>query len=242
VVAGALAALAASGATPARAATPQVLEETRGPVSIDWAEGTVTARGGAAADLRMPSADLARPGAERRARAAATARLKDALAGLPLGPGRALSGEAIEQALGRAQVVDVEYQSNGGAVVRLRARFGDWLAAEPQPGPALSVNEARLAAAPVLRVAAGKKGGKAAAASAGKKGSKDLADDDEEIVTGAARYRIGAPPAGTHAIAVKIDHDGRWVLHREKADKNDKDLTEKLAGAAIVIYVQKVLR
>ena len=61
-------------------------------------------------------------------------------------------------------------------------------------------------------------------------------------MTGAARYRIGAPPAGTHAIAVKIDHDGRWVLHREKADKGDKDLTEKLAGAAIVIYVQKVLR
>ena len=38
-------------------------------------------------------------------------------------------------------------------------------------------------------------------------------------MTGAARYRIGAPPAGTHAIAVRIDHDGRWVLHREKGDK-----------------------
>jgi hypothetical protein len=234
VIAGALAAMAFA-AVPARAATPAALEETRGPVSIDWAEGTVTARGGAAADLRMPSADLARPGAERRARAAATARLKEALAGLPLGPGRALSGEAVEQALGHAQVVDVEYQSNGGAVVRLRARFGDWLAAEPQPGPALSVTEAHLAAAPALRVPpAGKSGGK--------KGSKETKDDDAEVVIGAARYRVGAPPAGTHAIAVRIDHDGRWVLHREKGEKGDKDLAEKLAGASIVIYVQKVLR
>ena len=55
-------------------------------------------------------------------------------------------------------------------MVRLRARFGDWLAAEPQPGPALSVSEARLAAAPALRLAAGKTGG---GASAGKKGSKE---------------------------------------------------------------------
>lgn len=224
-------AMAVAVAPAARAATPPALEEMRGPVSIDWAEGTVTARGGAAADLRMPSADLARPGAERRARAVATARLKDALAGLPLGPGRALSVEAVEQALGHAQVVDVEYQSNGGAVVRLRARFGDWLSGEPPPGPALSVSEAHLAAAPALRLAVGK--------SSGKKGSKEAKDDEAEVVTGVARYRIGAPPAGTHAIAVKIDHDGRWVLHR---DKGDKDLAEKLAGASIVIYVQKVLR
>ncbi len=242
LVAGGLAAATVLVAAPARAraATPPALEETRGPVSIDWAEGTVTARGGAAADLRMPSADLARPGAERRARAVAAARLKDALAGLPLGPGRALSVEAVEQALGHAQVVDVEYQSNGGAVVRLRARFGDWLAAEPPSGPALSVSEARLAAAPALRMAPGKSGGR----SAGKKGSKEGRedDDDAEIVTGAARYRIGAPPAGTRAIAVRIDHEGRWLLHREKGEKVDKDLAEKLAGAAIVIYVQKVLR
>ena len=43
----------------------------------------------------------------------------------------------------------------------------------------------------------------------------------------------------TLPVAVRIDHDGRWVVHREKGDK---DLVEKLAGAAIVIYVQKVLR
>jgi hypothetical protein len=227
--------VAVLAAASAFAATPPALDDTRGPVSIDWAEGTVTARGGAAADLRMPSADLARPGAERRARAAATARLKDALAALPLGPGRALSAEAVELALGHAQLVDVEYQSNGGAVVRLRARFGDWLAAEPQPGPALVVSEAHLYAAPAVRVAASGKTG-------GKKGSKEAKDDEAEIGIGAARYRIGAPPSGTHAINLRIDHEGRWVVHREKGEKAEKDLAEKLAGASIVIYVQKVLR
>ena len=233
-----------SATAPARvdAATPPALEETHGPVSIDWAEGTVTARGGAAADLRMPSADLARPGAERRARAVAASRLKDALAALPLGPGRALSVDAVELAIGQAQVVDIEYQSNGGAVVRLRARFGDWLGAEPPPGPALSVSEAHLAAAPALRLAAGKSAGKEGGKEGSKKAGKEAKDDDAEIVTGAARYRIGAPPAGTHAINVRIDHEGRWVLHREKGEKVEKDLADKLAGASIVIYVQKVLR
>ena len=199
-------------------AAPSSLEETRAGVSVDWGEGTLTARGGAAADLHMPSADLARPGAERRARAAAAAKLREALAGLPLGGGRALSAESVERALGRGQVVDVEYQANGGAVVRLRVRFGDWLPAEPPPGPAITVGEARPAAAPTLRIAG------------------------KEVTAGAARYRVGSPPAGTRAVAVKIDHDGRWVVRGDKAQKEDKDLGEKLAGASIVIYVQKVLR
>jgi hypothetical protein len=205
------------------AAAPAALEEARGAVTIDWAEGTVSARGGAAADLRMPSADLARPGAERRARAVATARLKEALAGLPLGGGRTLTSDAVERALARAEQVDVEYQSNGGAVLRMRARFGDWLTAPAPSGPALALAEARLAAAPSLRVAG------------------------KEVASGTARYRIGAPPAGTRAIAVKVDREGRWTAKSDKADKADKadrekDLAEKLAGAAIVIYVQKVLR
>jgi hypothetical protein len=199
-------------------AAPSSLEETRAGVSVDWGEGTLTAQGGAAADLRMPSAELARPGAERRARAAAAAKLRAALAGLPLGGGRALSSESVERALGRGQVVDVEYQSNGGAIVRLRVRFGDWLPAEPPPGPAIAVGEAHPAAAPTLRIAG------------------------QEVTTGAARYRVGSPPAGTRAVAVKIDHDGRWVVRGDKAQREDKDLGEKLAGASIVIYVQKVLR
>jgi hypothetical protein len=220
--------LAAAGV--ARAATaappppPAALEESRGAVSIDWAEGTLIARAGAAADLRMPSADLARPGSERRARAAAVARLKEALGALPLGGGRTLPADAVERALGRAELVDVEYQSNGGAVVRMRARFGDWLPAPAPTGPTLALGEARLAAAPALRV-----GG-------------------QEVASGAARYRIGAPPSGTHAIPVKIDREGRWNARAEKVNKGDKgerpdkDLADRLAGAAIVIYVQKVVR
>ncbi len=231
-VAGAVAGLAATpsaltaagAAGAAGAATPAALEETRGAVSVDWGEGTLTARGGAAADLHMPSADLARPGAERRARAAALARLKQALAELPLGRrAHADRRRRRARALGHAQVVDVEYQSNGGAVVRMRVPFGDWLPAEPPAGPTFSVGETHLAAAPEIRI-----GGK-------------------EIVTGAARYRLGAPPAGAHAVAIRIDHDGRWLPRQkgdkvDKVDKVDKDFTEKLAGAAIVIYVQKVLK
>src|SRR6185295_19007893 len=132
-----------------------------------------------------------------------------------------LAAVAAERALGRAELVDVEYQSNGGAVVRLRARFGDWLPAPPPAGPALVLGEARLGAAPALRVAG------------------------QEVASGAARYRIGAPPAGTHAIAVKVDREGRWNARAEKVNKGDKadrpekDLVDRLAGAAILIYVQK---
>ena len=59
---------------------------------------------------------------------------------------------------------------------------------------------------------------------------------------------------------MKIDRDGHWIPKGEKSDRGDKgdkaqrktkaergggadeDLAEKLAGAAIVIYVQKVVR
>ena len=43
------------------------LVDHRDGVEIDWAAGTVTASGGAAADLRMPSADVARAGSLPRA-------------------------------------------------------------------------------------------------------------------------------------------------------------------------------
>jgi hypothetical protein len=207
--------VAGLAAHPGHAPSGTSLEETRAGVTIDWGEGTLTAPGGAAADLHMPSADLARPGAERRARAAALAQLKQALLVLPLGGGRTLSPEAVETALARARAADIEYQSNGGAVIRLRVRFGDWLPAEPTAGPVLAIDEIHLAASPALRIAG------------------------KEIASGVARYRLGAPPAGTRPVAVKVDREGRWVA---KADKADKDLGDKLSGTAIVIYVQKVLR
>jgi hypothetical protein len=58
----------ATAAATGAVADSSPLRDARGGVEIDWGEGTVTAQGGAAADLRMPSAELARPGAQRRAR------------------------------------------------------------------------------------------------------------------------------------------------------------------------------
>jgi hypothetical protein len=159
----------------------------------------------------MPSADLARPGAERRARAGALGRLEKALAELPLGEGRKLSREEVQRAVGRARTVGVEYQSNGGAVVRLQVGFGDWLPAAPAAGPALAVGEMQLAAAPKVKV--------------GK----------QDVTVGTARYRVGHAPADAAAVAVKVDRQGQLV------SAGPASSTEKLAGAAIVIYVRKVL-
>ena len=213
--AGALALVLASLSLPALADKPTPLAETRDGVTVDWAEGTITASAGAAGDLRMPSADLARPGAERGARAAALAGLKDALSRLPLGGGHTLPAAAVDLAAGRARTLAVEYQSNGGAVVRLRVAFGDWLSAPPPSGPVLAAGEARLGAAPKVRL------GKQA------------------VAAGTARYRIGQAPADSSALTVKADRDGELVVISGSAAA--PGLAEKLAGAAIVIYVRKVL-
>src|SRR5262245_18224573 len=103
------------------------LRETHGGVTVDWAEGTLASSGGAAADLRMPSDDVPRSGAVRRAREAALGKLRLALSELPLRGGRVLSGPAIERVLGRARTGAVEYQSNGGARAQVTVRFADWI-------------------------------------------------------------------------------------------------------------------
>jgi hypothetical protein len=208
----ALASLAWAALASAEPSAASDLVETRDGVTIDWRAGTLTATGGAAADLRMPSVDLARPGAERRARAAALARLRGALAALPAGGGRKLDPDRIDRALGRARAKDVQYQSNGGAVVRMEVGFTDWLD-DPAAGPTVvSVREARLAASPRAVV-----GG-------------------QEIAVGAASYRTGAPPADAGARAAKADHAGRLVI------EGGSELAAKLARGAALIYVQKVLR
>ena len=211
---GAGAAQARSDAAPSDGGTTPggPLRETRGGVSIDWQTGTLSAAGGAAADLRMPSVDLARPGAERRARAAALAKLRIALATLPLGGGRTLSAAGIDRALDRVRTVDTQYQSNGGAVTRLEIRFADWLeVTEPATGT-LTAPVMRLGAAPPATV-----GGR-------------------EIVLGAATFRLGAAPPGANAVAAKTDGAGRLVLD------GDGDLAARLAGGVARIYVAKVQR
>lgn len=228
----ALVSVPAVAAPPERSAT--ALQETRAGVTIDWGAGTLTTQAGAAADLRLPSADAARPGAVRRARATAASKLKEVLAALPLGGDRSLPGEAVQRALERARLAAVEYQSNGGAVVSLVVHFSDWLEGAPLPAPAdaaaadgtspqapaapkpadlvIAVPAARLAAAPTVKV--------------GK----------QETALGVATYRLGSPPPGTQALSARSDRAGRLVLEGAPAQ------TQKFAGAAAVIYVQKVTK
>jgi hypothetical protein len=206
-----LVSLAVTTATLAFAESPD-LSETRDGVTIDWRAGKLTASGGAAADLRMPSVDLARPGAERRARAAALGKLRVALSALPAGGGRKLDPDRVDRALGRAHATDTQFQSNGGAVVRMEVGFSDWLEEPATPPTILSVHEAHLGASPSAVV-----GGK-------------------EIGVGAATYRTGTPPADAGARQIRIDHAGRLVI------EGGAELAAKLARGPAVIYVQKVLR
>jgi hypothetical protein len=210
---GALLALAVlTTAEIALAASAEPLQETRAGVTIDWQAGTLTATGGAAADLAMPSVDLARPGATRRATAAAQAKLRAALAELPIGAGK-LAPTEVERALGRTRTTEVQYQSNGGAVVRVEARFGDWqerpLPADPVA--AVTVPAMRLEAAPAIRI-----------------GGKD-------VRVGSALYRLGAPPPAAHALAARVEGKGRLVVEGAPGP------VDKLAHGSLLIYVQKVL-
>jgi hypothetical protein len=201
-------------ASPAGAASP-ALVDTSGGVTIDWGAGTLRASGGAAADLRMPSVDLARPGALRRAHAAAAAKLRAALDALPLGGAAHLAVAEIERALSRARDVDVQYQSDGGALVVAEIRFGDWLQVTPEASVApvaLSVAAMHLGAAPSFKL--GKHEGR----------------------IGAATYAHGAAPRAANARAARVDHAGRLSL------EGPADLAEKLAQGRVVIYVEKVQR
>jgi hypothetical protein len=220
VVVAAAAALFLAGA----ASGDPFVEEKSG-VTVDWRRGAIAATAGAAGDHRMPSADAARPGAERRARAAARARIAEALRALPLGGGRHLDEAAVDRAANRARATSVEYQSNGGALVRMEIAFGDWVEAKPevsaagsgaddgQPAPVpILLPQGHLAAAPVVVV-----GGR-------------------EVVLGGARYSTTAGmPTGIQPLAVHADKQGRLLV-----DEGGKP--QELAGRQAVIYVQKILR
>ena len=203
--------LAAAGV--ARADRGDALKQTLAGAAVDWEAGTISASGGAAADLRMPSVDLSRPGAQRRAHAAAVAKLRGALTTLPLGSGNKLTGPEIDRAIGRSRDVDVQYQSNGGAIVRMEVRFGDWLetpgAAE---GFAVAVPSMHLSAAPTARI-----------------GKRD-------VRVGAAVYRMAEGKGDKKRPDAKVDKDGRLVL------AGDADLADKLACGLVMIYVGKLQR
>jgi hypothetical protein len=220
-----LALLLASLPVGASARDADPLTATQGGVTVDWQAGTVATGGGAAADLRMPSVDLARPGAERRARAAAEAKLRGALAALPLGGGQTLKPVEIERALGRARVVDTQYQSNGGAVVRLEVPFGAWLEPAKPDGKTVSPEVTGQGEGPIATLAVHSM--RLAAAPSAKIGARD-------VRLGAATYRIGQAPAAANALSAKVDHGDRLVLTA------DGDLAARLARGVVMIYVQKV--
>jgi len=199
------------------AAEDAALVERRDGVEIDWRAGTLTASGGAAADLHMPGADIARAGAVRRAEAAARERLAHALAALPLGGDRKLPADAAARAVAHARTTSTDYQSNGGALVHVTIRFADWLEPPPADGApvaiTLSVPAMRLAASPLAKIG------------------------DSERPLGVAVYRVGAPPADARAVAAKVDHGGRLVI-----DAKHPPAADKLAAGTAVIYVGKVLK
>lgn len=106
---------------------PPVVEDRAGG-TIDWTRGLIIADGAAAADLRARAPDVARVGAERRARE----RARDALASLAEGVALASGGdvgsaiEGDEAAAGRlgaaaerAVEVGIDYASDGSVRVRL---------------------------------------------------------------------------------------------------------------------------
>jgi len=194
------------------------LVERRDGVEIDWGAGTLTATAGAAADLHMPSAELARPGAVRRAEAAARARLEHALAAIPLGGDRKLAAADVARAVARARRTGVDYQSNGGAFVSVTARFVDWLepppTADAPPAVTLAVPAMHLAAAPLARVG------------------------DAKGAVGAALFRLGPAPAGAKAVSAKVDGAGRLVFEPPRGGPTAKTL----ATSAALIYVGKVLK
>jgi hypothetical protein len=204
----------------ARADRDGPLKQSLAGAIVDWEAGTVAASGGAAADLRMPSVDLSRPGAQRRAQATAVAKLRAALASLPLGSGNKLTNPEIERALGRARPVDVQYQSNGGAIVRVEIRFGDWLETpNAQPNPQ-SKNESFAVAVPSIHL------GAAPTARIGKR----------DVRVGAAVYRITGGKVDKNVADARVDKDGRLVL------SGDAQLPDKLARGQVMIYVGKLQR
>jgi hypothetical protein len=215
--------LLAAGPAPA----DEKLVHAKGAVEIDWAAGTITARGGAAPDLRLPTADMARPGAERRARAQALASLRDALDDLPVGARETLSVSEKDAALARARPANIDYQSNGGVLLRLALAFADVVpsrekekakdkeapAAVKPPEHALSVATMPFELAPRLRAGT------------------------EQAAVAWAVYRLGAPPPDAKVIVVHRDGAGRLVL-----PKGEAKALQKLAGVPVVIYVQKTFR
>ena len=183
-------ALRPAGRGARRTATADALKETLAGAGVDWEAGTIAATGGRgggpAHAQRRPVAPGRRSGAPTRPPSPSCAA---ALATLPLGSGNKLTAAEIDRAVGRARDVDVQYQSNGGAIVRVEIRFGDWLETPSAPDAfAVAVPSMHLSAAPTARV-----------------GKRD-------VRVGAAVYRVADGKAAKNVADGRVDKDGRLVL------------------------------
>jgi hypothetical protein len=204
---------------------------------VDWSAGTVTASAGAAADMRMPSPAAARPGAERRARAAALDKLRAALCALPLRGKQRLEEKKVEAALGHASTTRIEYQSNGGVVLWVGVQFEELLGGSA-PAPPFGGfgtdnpphQPPRASRAPVAATGSVF----LAVAAMPLELAPLLVAGEKEIVLGHARYHQGPPPAG--AISVRRDDRGRLLL-----PKGSESTLDQLAAGPVVIYLQRVL-
>jgi hypothetical protein len=99
---------------------------TPGSPRIDWRRGLLLARAGAPADLRTPSARVARVGSERRARESARSALATAALTVPLASGTPLAGALsadpaararLDRAIARALDVSVDWSTDGSTMV-----------------------------------------------------------------------------------------------------------------------------
>ena len=227
--------------THAQVATAASLVRQLAGVDVDWSAGTVTASAGAAADMRMPSPDAARPGAERRARAAAVEKLRAVLRVLPVRGKERLGVKQVDAALARASTTRIEYQSNGGVVLWVGVKFEELVgsaSATPFGGFGTDSPPHQPPRAPVAATAT------ATATATGSMVLSVLAMPLElapmvvvggkEIGVQGVRYHQGRPPTG--AMSARRDDKGRLVL-----PGGGEPMLDRLAGGPVVIYLQTVL-
>jgi hypothetical protein len=193
---------------------------------VDWREGRVSAGAGSAPDHRLPSPEVARAGAVQRARARAGEQLREALAHLPAA--QKLSDESRARAVAAAEE-KVEYQSDGGAWVRLQVAFGPWLDGAHKTSPSgdkasgnpwrdplvLSVSSMRPVAGPVAE------------------------DKSKKVLLWRSRYREGVPPANQQSRSIEVEATASGSLRlASKATPWPDDLAQR----DVLIYVKKLTR
>jgi hypothetical protein len=212
------------------AAPPKLgpLMRPMGKAIVDWEEGVVFARAGAAADLRLPGVDAPRAAAVRAARGRAAKQLEPALAKIPLGKGRKRVPGAMDSALARGQVLDPDYQTNGGVVLAL----GVQLAHLVEPPPPASPKPAAPAAKPAARPEPAPPSLVLAVTSMPFEVAPTVVVKGKPYALGSAVYRLGKPPKDALAIPARRDGKGRLVLSKAPADL-------QAAGARAVIYVRR---